>query len=186
MVWTYNNQNLWTRKFVSSFVRLSGPLQTSTKIHGQESLSPHLLGWVALYKFQQHFKSSFFLHSKVLWDLQEKEERWHLMFPPMWIKVLLHFQVGLTLYVMPKRALWQLEKPWWLFFLPKVSTLNEHKQVGRHLSPPRVITNVPTWLVGNICVNHRRTRNQSARKVTHPNIIAPLGCLTLEFSWDSC
>ena len=68
-------------------------------------------------KLEQHL---FILHllEPMLWG---KNFHWHNfrnekdkrtmtpMLPPVWIKVFLHFRVGLSLYVILKRTLWELE-----------------------------------------------------------------------------
>ena len=41
----------------------------------------------------------------------KKERKMRLMFPPMWITVLLHFRVGLSLYIIPKWTLRGLAGP---------------------------------------------------------------------------
>jgi hypothetical protein len=70
---------------------------------------------------------------------RRKERKMRLMSPPMWIMVLLHFRVGLSLYKIPKRVLWGLVGPLEDYcLLSKVSTLNMHEQANQHLSPPRV------------------------------------------------
>ena len=68
-----------------------------------------------------------------------KERKTTPMLPPTWIMVLPHFRVGVSvsLYVIPKQALRELEAPQRLLPPFKVNTLNGHEQSGRDLSLPR-------------------------------------------------
>ena len=57
------------------------------------------------------------------------------MLPPVWIMVLIHFRVGLSLYVIPKWASWELEGPWRL--LPpsegELFLMGSNKPAGTYL-----------------------------------------------------
>jgi hypothetical protein len=57
------------------------------------------------------------------------------MLPPVRVMVLLHFQVGLSVYVIPKRALQELEGPQRLLPPLEGEHLNKRVQARRHLSP---------------------------------------------------
>ena len=78
------------------------------------------------------------------------DEKMTPMFPPIWIMVLLHFLVDLSLYVIPKRVSQELAGHRRFCLLSKVNTLNGHGQANQHLSPQRASPYIPTWLAGNI------------------------------------
>ena len=74
-----------------------------------------------------------------------------LLLPPAWIMMLLRFRVGLSLYVIPKHALWDVEDLKDYCLLSKVSTLNKCKQTGWHLSPHRQAPGFPNgWMKKSI------------------------------------
>jgi hypothetical protein len=75
------------------------------------------IGYCSIHMKNQIRTTSVFL-AYVLWGKKfhwhnfrnEKEKRKMTpMLPPVWIKVFLHFRVGLSLYVILKRALWELK-----------------------------------------------------------------------------
>ena len=89
------------------------------------------------------------------------------MLPSPWIKVLLHFQVGLSLYVIPK----------WAWRSQPAPISSKEKVLGSHMIGWRypIHPNTPTmigWIIGG-----RVHRKSSARMVT-------FGGLTLKFPWN--
>ena len=114
------------------------------------------------------------------------------MLPPAWIMVLLHFWVGLSLYVIPEGALQELERPQQLLppppFLSKVNTLwtswpaPKGKPLGSHMvgwKYPDTST-----MIGRTIRGRRVHCKSSARKVTHTSTIPALGGLTAKFPRD--
>ena len=118
------------------------------------------------------------------------------MLPPTWIKVLLHFRVDLSLYVILKLTFQELDAPQRLLppfngehlertrtsqlapISPKGKPLGFHKVCWKY----PIHTNTPTfigWTTGG-----RVHQKSSARKVTRPsNYFLALGGSTSEFPW---
>ena len=118
------------------------------------------------------------------------------MLPPAWMIVLLHFWVGLSLFVISETGLMRIRGP------PKMTTPfeGEHlerartsqlapifpkgKPLGFHMVESiRFIQTPPLWLVGPQGVGC--TGKSSARKITHLSTILALGSFTSEFPWDA-
>ena len=68
------------------------------------------------------------------------------MLPLAYIKVLLHFQVDPSLYVIPKLTFQELGAPKDYCLLLMVNTLNGHKQAGWHLSKGKAPRFRQGWL----------------------------------------
>ena len=112
------------------------------------------------------------------------KERQTITLPPAWIMVLLHFRVGLSLYVILKHVAWELEGSWRLLLPPfsKVNTLNGCGQAAPvPISPKGQASRLPhSWLKNIRFIeiphydwgDHRWSRvhwESSAGKVTHPS-----------------
>lgn len=122
-----------------------------------------------------------------------------LRLPPLWNVMLLHFLVGLNLYVILKWALERLEGPQRLLIYLKVNTCNKCKQPRTaYLSRGKPLA--PTWLAENIYLTHihtflificiiggRMQNKSSVRKVTHMSSTPTLSGLGVPMgSMSSC
>ena len=82
------------------------------------------------------------------------------MLPPTRLSVLLHFEVCLRLYVIPKQTLWELEPPKNCYLVLKMNTLKECGQaswrqspLGSHMVDSQHLVNMDTpvmigWIIG--------------------------------------
>ena len=137
-------------------------------------------------------------HSSYWFDilLEKNEDRQMTpMLPPVWIMVLVHLWVGLSLRI-PQHASWELEGPSRLLppfkgehlercgqadlhlFAPKGKPLRSHVirwKYAVHLDTPTMIG----WTIGG-----RVHQKSSARKVTHLSTISILGGSISKFPWD--
>ena len=68
-------------------------------------------------------------------ERKRKKRKMTLILPPVRVMVLLQFQAGLSLYVIPKRALQELEGPQRLLHPFGGEHFNKWGQAHRHLSP---------------------------------------------------
>ena len=110
--------------------------------------------------------------------------------PPTWIMVLLHFQVGPSVYAIPKPALQELESPRQPLPPFKGERLERARTSwlapiypGSHMVNWEypVHPDTPLWSGGSEVIECNR---KSVMKVTHPSTIPALGGLAFEFPWD--
>ena len=127
------------------------------------------------------------------------QEEMSSMLPQVWIMALLHFQAGLSLYVIPERASQELERHPSPRLLPpfKMNTLNgcgqagphasnspKSKPLGSHMVGWKYPVDLDTLIMIEFTIGGRVHQKSSAKQVTHPSTVPGLGSLILEFPWD--